>query len=47
MNLCISFKKQFVVFIFGMFVGIITENPHEISTRLLGQPRGLMVCCIC
>ncbi|MFW4371524.1 hypothetical protein ACMBCM_04320 [Spiroplasma sp. K1] len=32
---------------FGMFVGIITENPHETSTRPLGQPRGLTACCIC
>ncbi|MCG7218662.1 hypothetical protein ACMBCN_02870 [Candidatus Liberibacter asiaticus] len=46
MNLCIRLKKN-IVFIFGMFVGIITENPHETSTGPLGQPRGLMVCCIC
>lgn len=38
-----------IVFIFtfsSMFVGIITENPHETQTRPLGQPRGLTACCI-
>ncbi|MCX2956613.1 MAG: hypothetical protein N7Q72_01140, partial [Spiroplasma sp. Tabriz.8] len=41
-------NKSFVVFIclfiiiifFGMFVGIIIENPHEILTRPLGQLMG-------
>ncbi|MCX2959068.1 MAG: hypothetical protein N6V49_09995, partial [Serratia symbiotica] len=41
-------NKSFVVFIclfiiiifFGMFVGIIIENPHETSTRPLGQLMG-------
>ncbi|MCG7218312.1 MAG: hypothetical protein K6253_00645 [Candidatus Liberibacter asiaticus] len=43
---------QFCYFFFSftfnrIFVGIITENIHETTTLLLGQPRGLKACCIC
>ncbi|MCX2956721.1 MAG: hypothetical protein K7J15_02995 [Candidatus Regiella insecticola] len=36
-----------LLLLFRMFMGIITENLHETSTRSLGQPRGLTVCCLC
>ncbi|MCG7218512.1 MAG: hypothetical protein K6253_01720 [Candidatus Liberibacter asiaticus] len=36
-----------LLLLFRMFVGIITENLHEISARSLGQPRGLTAYCIC
>ncbi|MCG7218694.1 hypothetical protein ACMBCN_03080 [Candidatus Liberibacter asiaticus] len=42
------FYFSFYFFFFcKMFVGIITENPHETSTSPLGQLRGLTACCIC
>lgn len=40
------FIVSFVFTFSSMFVGIITENPHETQTRPLGQPRGLKACCI-
>lgn len=40
------FIVSFVFTFSAMFVGIITENPHETQTRPLGQPRGLKACCI-
>lgn len=40
------FIVSFVFTFSTMFVGIITENPHETQTRPLGQPRGLKACCI-
>ncbi|MFU0443457.1 hypothetical protein ACMBCN_01490 [Candidatus Liberibacter asiaticus] len=41
------FVSLLLLLLFRMFKGNITENLHETSTHLLGQPRDLMACCIC